>query len=235
VRSKVGAKFQNTAGVEVSFYKEEFAPSNFIGKGISNHKGESYLILPVDTAKEETYLAVVRDNPDFEDVEETASSKLSKMDITLEEEDSSRLVKIFVGHPDETGQIVAVPDVECKIYIRRLFGLLPIGDPETTDADGLISVIFPDSLKGDESGNVTVVAKIDENEVLGNVEVSKTIAWGIPAKIDNFYLQRELWSARANSPWTLIFVVNAALLGIWGVIGFIFLEILRINKIGKTN
>src|SRR5690242_10495769 len=41
VRSKVGAKFQNTAGVEVSFYKGEFAPSNFIGKGISNHKGES--------------------------------------------------------------------------------------------------------------------------------------------------------------------------------------------------
>jgi hypothetical protein len=44
VRSKVGAKFQNTAGVEVSFFKDEFGPSNFIGKGISNHKGESYLI-----------------------------------------------------------------------------------------------------------------------------------------------------------------------------------------------
>jgi hypothetical protein len=157
------------------------------------------------------------------------------MDITLEEEDSSRLVKIVVGHPDETGQIVPMPEVECKIYIKRLFGLLPIGDAETTDADGLISVVFPDSLKGDESGNLTIVAKIEDNEILGNVEVSKTIAWGIPTEINDFYLQRELWSARANSPWTLILIVNAALLGIWGVIAFIFLEIFRINKIGKTN
>jgi len=239
IMSKVKAKFQNTAGVEVSFYKEEISPENLIGLDTSNRKGESYwLLLPEeksDSASSATYWAVVRDHPDYEDVEETVSVNPSIVDMKLEEEDSSHVVKIFVGHPDESGQTVPLADVECNVYVKRLFGVLPILETETTDEEGNITVEFLREIQGDESGNLTVVAKIAEHEILGNVEVSKTIAWGIPSKVNDFYQQRELWSARANSPLMLIFVVNATLLGIWGVIAFIFLEIFRINKLGKTN
>lgn len=239
VRSKVEAKFQNTAGVEIKFYKNELLPENLIGTGTSNHKGEVYLSIPLtglpDTFHAITFLSAVQNHPDFEDVSETVTALPSRMTMDLVEEDSVRMVKIFAGYPDETGQILPLADVELKIFIQREFGLLEVTEAQTTDAEGLVSMEFPDSLRGDENGNVTIVAKIADNETVGNVEISRMINWGVPLKVNDFYVQRELWSARANSPISLIIVVNAALLLIWGMIAFIFLEIFRINRIGKTN
>ena len=235
VRSKVKAKFQNIPGVEISFYKDEVLPENLIGKDTSDHKGEAIWMLSPAPATSSTYWAVVQNHPVYADAQETITTLLSKVDMKLEEEDTLRMVKITVSQPDEAGQLVPMPDVDVTVYVKRLFGNLPIGDAETTDADGNISVEFPKEIQGDESGTITVVAKIAENESLGNVEVSQAAAWGIPSKVDDFYLQRELWSARANSPLILIFVVNAVLIGIWGVIAFIFLEIYRINRLGKAN
>jgi len=240
VRSKVDKKFQNTAGVEVSFYKNEISPENLLGKNISNHKGEAYWLIslegiPDSLASPMTFLSSVKDNPDFEDVEETATFNPSTMTIQLEEEDTTRLVKVFIGHPDETGSIVPLADAECIIYVKREFGNLPISETETTDAEGNINVEFPDSIQGDPDGNVTIIAKVAGNDMIGNVEVSQTKNWGIPVKADDFYKKRELWSARANSPIPLVLVVNGALILIWGAIAFIFWEIIRINKIGKVH
>ncbi len=238
-RLKVKGKFQNIPNVEMSFYRGDTGDQNLLGKDTSNHNGEAYWILPAtqfsDSAGSIQYWAVVQNHPDYEDAEESVSIVPSVMILKLEAEDSVRMVKLFAGYPDETGQIIPLTEAECQIYVKRLFGLLPIGEPETTDEEGLISVEFPADIHGDESGNLTVVAKIAEHEVVGNVEVNKTINWGIPSKTDDFYQQRELWSARANSPIALILIVNAALIGIWGMIGFIILEIIKINKLGKNN
>jgi hypothetical protein len=172
VRSKVDKKFQNTAGVEVSFYKNEISPENLLGKNISNHKGEAYWLIslegiPDSLASPMTFLSSVKDNPDFEDVEETATFNPSTMTIQLEEEDTTRLVKVFIGHPDETGSIVPLADAECIIYVKREFGNLPISETETTDAEGNINVEFPDSIQGDPDGNVTIIAKVAGNDMIG--------------------------------------------------------------------
>jgi hypothetical protein len=238
VRSKVGAKFKNTAGIEISFYTNEIDPANLIGKIVSNTKGESVWMLSAgelpDSIAPIPYIASVKDNPDYEEVEETVSVQVSKMMMELTEEDSIRWVKVFVGIPDASGQVSPVPEAECKIYVKRLFGLLQIGDKQTTDEEGNISLELPHEIQGDETGNIMLVAKIAGHEVLGNVEVSKTIGWGIPTKVDLFYREKELWSARANSPLLLIIIVNVVLVGIWAVICFIFLEIFRINRFGKV-
>jgi hypothetical protein len=239
VRSKVDTKFQNTAGVEVSFYKDEVDPSNLIGKDTSNQKGEASwkIVLPAnkDSITSLTYWAVVKDHPDYDDAEETVTINPSVLTLELLEEDSLRTVKVFVGFPNDSGRIVPMAETEVKLFVRRLFGDMPLGDPETTDEEGYVTIEFPNDIKGDTAGMVTVVAKVMEHETLGNVETSESIAWGLPLEINDFYSQRQLWSARANSPIILIVVVNAAIIGIWGVILYIFLEIFRIRKLGKAN
>ena len=234
VRSKVDTKWQNTAGVEVSFYKDEVIPENLIGKDTSNSKGETSWMLPVHE-ESATYWASVKDHPDFQDIEETITINPSVLDLELVEEDSLRYVKVFVGMPNDSGEVVPVPEVECKIFVQRLFGNMPIGEAETTDEEGNITIEFPTGIPGDGSGIITIVAKVAEHEILGNVETSETIAWGVPTISEDFYAQRRLWSARDNSPLALVFVVNAAILGIWGVIFYIFWEIFRIYKIGKAS
>ncbi len=239
VRSKIGAKFQNTPGIEVSFYKTEIDPGNLVGKSLSNRNGEAHWMLYAgdftsDTGQA-TYWAAVQGHPDFEDVQETVSVVNSKMKMELTKEDSILWVKVFVGLPDASGQVIPVPDVECKIYVKRMFGLLQVGDAQITDEEGKISMEFPDDIQGDEGGNITIIAKITGHEVLGNVETINSISWGISTKIDHFYLQRELWAARANSPIFLIVLVNSLLLGIWAVIFFIFFGIFRINRFGNAH
>lgn len=234
VRSKVGTKWQNTAYIEVSFYIDESIEANLLGKDTSNAKGEASWMLPVP-AESTTYVASVKDHPDFEDVEETITLNPSVLTMDLVEEDSMRLVKIFIGIPNDSGNITPASEVECKIYVQRLFGDMPLGEPETTDEEGNISVELPAGIPGDAAGNITIVAKVAEHELLGNVETSKSIAWGVPVVSEDFYSKRQLWSARANSPILLVVIVNAALLGIWGVIFYIFWQIVRINKIGKAS
>lgn len=236
VRSKVDTKFQNTADVEVSFYKNEITPENLMGKDTSNSKGEAIYFLQVsENDPSMTYYAVVKDHPDFEDVEQTVTVNPSVLTMELMEEDSTRMVKIFVGSPNDSGIVAPVTETECKLYVKRLFGYMPLGDPETTDEDGYVTFEFPSDIKGDTAGNLTLVARVIEHEMIGNVETSQDIRWGIPTEISDFYSQRQLWSARANSPIILIVVVNLAILGIWGVIAFIFFEIYKINKLGKAN
>jgi hypothetical protein len=58
--------------------------------------------------------------------------------------------------------------------------------------------------------------------------------WGVPLKAGHFSEDRELWSARSNAPLSLIFIVNAILIGIWGVIAYIFIKIIKINRLGKV-
>jgi len=237
VRSKVNTKFLNTAGVEITFYKNEIDPANLIGRDTSNQKGEALWIVPLvqntDSNTAYTYFAEVKNHPDYEDAEETVSTSSSVLNIEFAEEDSMRLVKIFLGYPD-SGGIKPVAETEVKLFVRRLFGDMPIGDPETTDEEGNVTIEFPSDIKGDTSGLITIVAKVTEHETLGNIETSKAISWGIPTVNDDFYSQRQLWSARSNSPIILIVVVNTVLLGIWGVIAYIFLGIFRINKIGRA-
>ena len=238
-RSKVKAKFQNTANVEVNFYKNEVTAENLIGKIISDHKGEAVMMLKADpqpdSAIAETFYAVVKDHPDYEDAEEMISVNPSVMTMELVEEDSSKIVNVFLGQPDATGEILPIADAECILYVKRLFGLMPVVEAGVTDAEGNVQFIFPEMVPGDTAGNITVVAKIKEHEIAGNVEVGKNIAWGVAVESDDFYEQRALWSARSNSPVLLIVVVNAVILGIWGVIAFIFLEIYRINKLGRVS
>lgn len=239
LKTKVKGKFQNIPDVLVSFYKNEIDPANFLGKTYSNSRGEAFWIipaaLPADSASPLSFWAVVQNNPVYEDAEETVSVVPSVIEMKLEEEDSLRLVKVFLGYPDETNQIIPVPDAECKLYVQRLFGFLPVGESATTDAEGNAIIEFPQDIKGDESGNVTIIARFEEHELVGNVEANQTIQWGIATAKDDFYVKRELWSARANSPILLVIIVNMVLIGVWGAIAFIFLEIFRINKLGKTH
>ena len=239
VRSKVGTKWQNTAGIEVSFYREEVSPENLMGKDTSNALGETSWMPPQSVAADSTftntYYSVVMDHPDYEDVEEMISVYPSTMKMELVEEDSIKTINVHVEYPDEAGAIIPLAEAECQLYVQRLFGLLPLGDPGTTDEEGNVTFEFPADIPGDEAGKVVIVAKIAEHELLGNIEVQEASAWGVPVKENDFYTQRQLWSARANSPIILIIVVNAAIIGIWGVIAFIFLEIFRINKLGKVN
>jgi len=234
--TKVKGRFENIPGVEVNFYKEEIAPGNWIGKSISNDHGIAAFTVSGSETKEgpRTFVAQVSGNLRYTDADNDVTVNPSRMKMDLEKMDSTMTVNVLLEVPDASNQMVPVADAPCQLFVKRLFGDLPIGESANTNEEGQVSFEFPKDIPGDKAGSITIVARFTDHELVGNVEASQVIQWGIPMQADDFYSRRELWSARANSPIPLVIIVNIILIGVWGAIVFIFLEIYRINKLGKA-
>jgi hypothetical protein len=153
----------------------------------------------------------------------------------LEVEDSVKKVHVFVGAPDSTGEIKPVGDIEVKVYVKRLFGLLPITEGfETTDSDGMMILDFPDDIPGDEEGNLTILAKVQDHDDYGTLISARRISWGTTLVTDPDEMKGELWSAKNNAPLSLVIIINTMVIGIWGVIIYVFLQIFKIKRIGTS-
>lgn len=242
IKTKVDRSYESVQGVSVKFYLAEISEENFLGYAVSGKNGKATLILQEDIIKllkkdyDFLFIATIENNENYFDKETEVEVKSSFSSLSLDIEDSTKIVRFFVGTPDSLG-ITYIPaeDVEATIYVKRLFGLLRISEEfETTDEEGFLTIEFPDDIPGDEVGNLTIIAKVDDHEVFGTLTNSQEIDWGVPLKSSAEIISGEWWSGRNNAPIALIIIVNAMIFGIWGVIIYIILDLFKINKIGKT-
>ncbi len=131
---------------------------------------------------------------------------------------------------------VPAKDVEMKVGVERNGSILSAGDKETytTDSTGIVSVEFKrDSLPGDIKGNFILAAKVEDNDQFGNLLVEKTVPWGVTLKPDqSFFNQRTLWSTRFKTPLWLLFMAYSIVIGVWGTIIYLALQIVKIKKLG---
>lgn len=237
VKTKVEGSWQGVEGVTIQFYRDEADPEKLLGAVATNAKGIAILTLNgkgEETQNEYTFVAAVANSDKVEDSEETVTIAESDFEMTLTEEDSLRQIHISLKGFDEKGNEIPAGEVEVTLYVQRLFGLLPLSDdPETTDEAGEVAADFPTDIPGDTAGNVIIVARVDDHERFGNLEFRRKINWGVPVVIDPAKKERELWSSRSNAPIYLIVIVNAMLIGIWGVILYIVYMAFKIRKIGR--
>src|SRR6187551_2522968 len=124
----------------------------------------------------------------------SSTSGSAKITISLSDQDSVKSVVAKVTNAD-----TAVSGVDVHFFVKKSFGLLPLeGDFTTTDESGEASVVFPADLPGDLGGNVIIMAKVEENETVGNVEAMQTIKWGVPIKAAPEVVARSLSASREN-------------------------------------
>ncbi len=136
----------------------------------------------------------------------------------------------------ENNEWVPAKDVDLKIGIKRLGGDLSIGDEETytTDSLGRVAGEFKrDSLPGDDKNNLTLIARIEDNDNFGSLSVEKTVPWGVYIKPENNFGQRTLWAARGKAPVWLMLMAYSIIASVWGVILYLILQIIKISRLGK--
>lgn len=165
---------------------------------------------------------------------------ITKSKITLDtvNTDGAKSITITVMQLDKNNKWLPAKDVEMKVGIARLGSILSAGDEQsyTTDANGTITAeLKKDSLPGDKNGNITLIAKVEDNETLGNLVVEKTANWGVPTIEDtNFFNQRTLWTTRFRTPYWLLFMAYSIIIGVWGTLIYLIRQLLKIKKLGKT-
>jgi hypothetical protein len=124
------------------------------------------------------------------------------------------------------GVEIPVKEAEVGVFIKRLFSDYPVGEAVATDENGEVSVEIPGGLAGDEKGNYTLVAKVDEHAEFGTLEAREIKPWGIKTKVDPLR-QRTLWS---HDPplWMLItFIVLITV--VWGHYMVIIYKLMRLK------
>lgn len=225
-----------------TFFINSNNPANLIGKLNTNAAGKAKVFIPPslktiwDSSSHHTFITIADEGTADEQSQEIEIIK-SKISIDTINEDGVRSITAKVLKLEDDNWIPA-PDVEMKIGIKRLGGILTGGEEltYTTDSSGSVIVeLNKDSLPGDEKGNLILAAKVEDNDELGNLLVEKTVNWGVPLIVDKkFFDQRTLWSTRDRTPFWLLGIAYLIIFSVWGTLIYLIFQIFKIKKLGRT-
>jgi len=194
---------------------------------VSLYLAEDY-VLPID----ENGMCVLEAEYDGNDKYRSASNDIEVMDLNLkvlfEVEDSVKYLRLEATRPDIEGNMVPVEELGVMIGVQRLYSVLPLDDIET-DEDGFAELEFPNDIPGDADGMITVVAKVDDSDSFGTVEVNATADWGTAVSYELKPLPRQLFTDEA--PLWMIASVFIILLGAWY---HFFLSVSKLIKLKKA-
>jgi hypothetical protein len=237
VRTKEGKKFNPVEGAIVSIQLNEMQ----VGSVTTNKKGEGKFIFPgavariLDSLSTYPFVAKLKSDSKYEEAEEEYTIHKARLILDVEESKDSKIIRSAVEK--FTGQEwVAASGVEVKFFVQRQFGKLPIGEETyTSDESGNVEMEFAKHIPGDIAGKITVGCMIEDNDEFGNLIAKKQMPWGIPLLAqENHFTKRTMWGTRDKTPvWLLVFP-NLIILGVWGVVVYLILQIIKLVKIGKA-
>ena len=231
VQAKIGGTLTKLTGLKIEFTNTSDSLTKKLGDAITDSRG--FIIfnckpdqLTTDAEGKLNFKASFAGKDSIESAEELVSVKRARLDITPLKEDSLLTVKVKLIDLG-TGTETAVPEIDLGVFVKRLFSALKLGEGKTDEA-GEASIEIPNNLPGDAKGNITLLAKLDENEVYGNLEAAVTQPWGTPVSDELKELPRALWSSHPPIWMLVTFIV--LMTAVWGHYIVIIFELFRLRK-----
>ena len=128
--------------------------------------------------------------------------------------------------------IQPVAGAEVKLFAKRYFGNLLVDEPRNSDAMGNVLFNFPKDLPGDSVGYVQLIASLS-NEAFGESKADTTLSIGVPTYRPPLNEKRAIWNVVSKTPIWLLLAYLGAVLGAWGFIIYVMLQIRSIYKAGS--
>lgn len=235
-----GKKTEPQQNKTYQLYLDRISNDQLIASVITDKTGKAKSFLPPalktawETGPQHTFIAVETGKEDAATELEVSKAKIS---IDTANEDGAHNIIVQVMKY-ENNEWLPAPEVELKVGIQRLGGILSAGEEETytTDSSGAVTVALnKNDLPGNEKGNIVLVAKAEDNDQFGNLLISKTVPWGKAVKPDdNFFRQRALWATKFHTPLWLLFMAYSIVIGVWGTIIYLVFQIIKIKKLGVS-
>jgi hypothetical protein len=231
VKAKINGTLTKLAGIKIEFTIGVDSNAKKLGDIITDRKGVGIFNckpdqLTTDAEGKLNFKASFAGKDSLEASEEVVSVKRARLEITPVKEDSLLTVKVKLVDLS-TGAETPVPETDLGIFVNRMFSALKLGE-EKTDEAGEASIEIPNNLPGDAKGNITLLAKLDENEVYGNLEAAVTQQWGTPVSDELKELPRALWSSHPPIWMLVTFVILMS--AVWGHYLVIIIQLFRLRK-----
>lgn len=246
-KAKIDRSYVGVENLKIHFYHDTAYSENYFGSMITDENGEANFPIPETFRKPLKYdsafhfIAEFEGNENYKAAAKSIDIQNAISKLTFLEIDSTPYIEYFVGIPlDSAKSYLPVADVEVRIFVKRLFGLLPISEEfAKTNDEGKLLVKFPDDIYGDEKGDVTIVGKVIDHDMFGNLHYSHTIPWGIPvSSTSESWAQQswsKLWSTAANAPFSLVVSVMLLISAVWLTILYVTFQTARIRNLGSSN
>ena len=179
-----------------------------------------------------TFTAAFEGNEEFDENE--VELEIIDANLTLKSEviDSVNTVFVTLSKWDETGELIPISDEDIKLFVPRMYSLLPIAEAYTSET-GEDEVEFPNDIPGGPAGELLIIGKLDEHEEHGTIEAQSETNWGLPVSLDVNRLPRALWSP--NAPLWMVITFIILMTGVWGHYFWIIYNLLRIKKLEDKN
>lgn len=163
----------------------------------------------------------------FEAVSDQVSIKDAGMKFELSPGDSLKTAWVRVRDMQGIFDSANLKEATVVFYVDRMFKPLKIGEA-TLDENGVCSIEFPATLPGDSLGFVKLIARIEENDIYGNVQADTLVQWGVPTyhKVPASF--KALWTKVA--PTWMVITLMILLLGVWGHYSYAIYKLVRIKR-----
>jgi hypothetical protein len=218
-------------GTQITFYAGTGERTK-LGEIKTDNKGQSLLNLtglssyPKTSSNLWTFTAIAAGNDTLDGGESSVAIRDLKLQMDTVMVDSVRTISIKAFKADNN-KFVPAEGVQVKVYVPRMFSLLPVGDI-SIDATGSGTLEFPRDIPGDNKGNITILAKVEDDPDFGNLEKEETVKWGIPPMISAHAGHRALWTK--TPPTWMIVTLTVLLMGVWGHYLYTIICLVRIKR-----
>jgi hypothetical protein len=231
VKAKISGTLTKLSGLKIEFYLGSDSASTKLGETYTDKNGVALLNCKPDQLKADAegklnFKVTFAGKDSIDPAEEVLNVKRARLEITPVKEDSLLTVKMKLVDLS-TGAETAVPEIDLGVFVKRLFSGLKLGEGKT-DENGEVSVEIPNALPGDAKGNITLIAKLDDNEIYGNLEASVVQQWGTPVSDEIKELPRALWSP--HPPMWMLITFIILMTAVWGHYIVIIFELFRLRK-----
>ena len=144
-KCKIDGKFLPIPAIEVSFYiTNDSSAAHYLGKSVTNDKGEAPLMIPAAAQSEwaksakQTFVVVSKATKVFDQTK--ASADVVKAKLTIDTTADKKISVTVLELKDTTW--TPVKGVELKVAIKRMGGDLNVGETltYTTDSTGAIAI-----------------------------------------------------------------------------------------------
>jgi len=170
-------------------------------------------------------LSMVRDSADLKD---------ATISLYFNDAEGQRELTAKVEEINAEGQVVPVAGMKVNFAVQTHFilGQLPVAPADHyTNENGMVTVVFSDTLIGDGEGMLQVVASIQDMEYKP-AQVTEAVEWGVPNPQDYWTERRALWKNNDYVPIWLLISFTGSALAIWLTIVYVALLVRKIKLEG---
>lgn len=231
VKAKVDGKMRKLYGLKAVFYMITDSAETAVGTVVTDRNG--FAILNIKSGQLVTnpdgtlhFKVTVAGPKNLEAGEGEVTVKRAMLIMTPVKEDNLLSVQLKLVDLS-TGEETPVPETAVGIFVKRSFYPMKLGEGNT-DENGEATVEIPNNLPGDPLGNITLLAKLEENETYGNLETASTQKWGVAVSNRIEDQPRALWSS--HPPLWMLITFIILMTAVWGHYIVIVYELFRLRK-----